>query len=58
VSVCVSSYNTTMYSLAGLMVVASLAHANVTPYVPKQLVIDAAVEHQEKLKQEKETLSS
>lgn len=26
-----------MYSMAGLMVVASLAHASVTPYVPKQL---------------------
>lgn len=30
-------YNTTMYSLSGLMVVASLAHASVTPYIPKQL---------------------
>jgi hypothetical protein len=46
-----------MYSLAGLMVVASAAHASVTPYVPKQLVIDAAVEQQETLKKEKETLS-
>jgi hypothetical protein len=51
-------YNTTMYSLAGLAVVASLAHASVTPYVPKQLVIDAAIEQQEILKKEKETLSA
>lgn len=26
-----------MYGLAGMMVVASLAHASVKPYVPKQL---------------------
>lgn len=47
-----------MYSLAGLMVVASLAHASVTPYVPKQLVIDVAAEQQEKLRAAKETLRS
>jgi hypothetical protein len=47
-----------MYSLAGLMVIASLSHASVTPYVPKQLVIDAAVEQQAILKQQKETIST
>lgn len=47
-----------MYSLAGLMVVASLAHASVTPYVPKQVIIDAAIEQQEKLKKDKETLTT
>ena len=32
-------YDSTMYSLAGLAVVATLAHGSVTPYVPKEILI-------------------
>jgi hypothetical protein len=46
-----------MYSLAGLMMIASLAHASVTPYVPKQLIIDAAVEKVNQAKLEKEKMN-
>lgn len=35
-------YDTTMYSLAGLAVVATLAHTSVTPYVSKEILIDSA----------------
>lgn len=39
-------YDSTMYSLAGLAVVATLAHGSVTPYVPKskEILINAAVD--------------
>lgn len=37
-------YDTTMYAMSGLMVIASLAHMSITPYVPKEVLIEAAVE--------------
>jgi hypothetical protein len=46
-------YDTTMYSLAGLAVVATLAHTSVTPYVPKEILIKAAVDADAEAKKNK-----
>jgi hypothetical protein len=42
-----------MYSLAGLAVVATLAHTSVTPYVPKEILIKAAVDADAEAKKNK-----
>jgi hypothetical protein len=38
-----------MYSLAGLAVVATLAHTSVTPYVPKEILAKAVDAKKNKL---------